>query len=149
MIWNPCPRHAPDGGAITRNRRSRAVGQTRMHQGDCLAERGAPDVNLSFRQIIEKFPHAVSMKTKICKYCEQEFQTSRFHPDQRACGAEECQRHRRADYHRQKLAADSEYEETCRNSQANWRRNNPDYMKKYRAVRREHGGAHRTPNIDS
>lgn len=80
------------------------------------------------------------MKTKICQYCEQEFQASRFHPGQRVCGAEGCQRHRRGDYHRQKLAADSEYQETCRNSKEKWRRNNPDYMKKYRAERRNTDG---------
>lgn len=89
------------------------------------------------------------MTTKICQYCELEFQPSRYHPEQRVCGSDECQRHRRGDYHRQKLAADSEYRETCRNSRENWRRRHPDYMKRYRAARREHEPINANRQMDS
>jgi hypothetical protein len=73
------------------------------------------------------------MKKKPCTYCEQEFHPSRYHPDQRVCSSTECQRRRRADYHREKLATDPEYLEQCRDSQKKWREKNPGYMKQYRA----------------
>jgi len=36
------------------------------------------------------------------------------------CSQPECQRRRRADYHRKKLATDSEYREVVRDSQKQW-----------------------------
>jgi len=74
-----------------------------------------------------------SMSARICRYCEKEFLPSRYRPDQQVCGLEDCQRRRRADYHRQKLAEHPIYREQCRDSQAKWRANNPGYMKRYRA----------------
>jgi hypothetical protein len=77
-----------------------------------------------------------SMSDKICRYCEKPFLPSRYRPDQQVCSLDDCQRHRRADYHRQKLAEDSVYREQCRDSQAKWRAKNPDYMERYRARHR-------------
>lgn len=67
-----------------------------------------------------------------CTYCKQEFTPSRYHPTQRSCSSEECQRKRRADYHRHKVATDPGYREQCRDSQKKWRQRNPGYMKRYR-----------------
>src|SRR5437667_8424673 len=77
------------------------------------------------------------MSVKICRYCEQEFEPSRYHPDQDVCSSKECQRRRRTDYHRQKIEEDPIYREQCRDSQRKWREQNPDYMKKY-LLRRGH-----------
>ena len=44
----------------------------------------------------------------------------------------ECQRRRRADYHRAKLVADPEYREVCHDSARKWREQHPDYWKQYR-----------------
>jgi hypothetical protein len=44
----------------------------------------------------------------------------------------DCQRRRRTDYHRKKLAADPEYREVCRDSPQQWRSRNPDCWKQYR-----------------
>lgn len=80
------------------------------------------------------------MRKKICTYCKQKFGLSPRNPDQRACGSPECQRRRRADYHRKKLATDSMYREQCRDSRKKWRERNADrlrqYDKEYRARQR-------------
>lgn len=77
------------------------------------------------------------MSVKICRYCEQEFLASQYHPNQDVCSSTECQRRRRTDYHRRKREEDPIYREQCRDSQRKWREQNPDYMKKYLASRRE------------
>jgi hypothetical protein len=41
------------------------------------------------------------------------------------CGDAACQRRRRADYHRQKVAADPEYRQVCLDSPQKWRSRNP------------------------
>jgi len=76
------------------------------------------------------------MDEKTCAYCKQKFRPSRFHPEQTVCVSAECQRRRRSDYHKRKLASDPEYLEQCRRSQEKWRDENPDYMKEYLAKRR-------------
>jgi hypothetical protein len=67
-----------------------------------------------------------------CPYCQQSFQPSRCHPDQLICSRPECQRLRRADYRRQKLASDSDYAERCRQSARQWRKEHPEYWDRYR-----------------
>ena len=76
------------------------------------------------------------MRDKLCFYCKQRFQASRYRPDQTVCSLPECQRRRRTDYHRKKLAEDPLYREQCRDSQRDWRERNPQYMQDYRARRR-------------
>lgn len=76
------------------------------------------------------------MEERTCKYCNEKFHPSRYHPDQQVCGSIDCQRRRRTDYHRKKLVEDSLYREQCRDSQKKWRENNPFYMKRYLAKRR-------------
>lgn len=77
---------------------------------------------------------AMSMaKNKTCKYCKHLFQPSQYRPDQRVCSSIQCQRRRRTDYHRKKLAEDPLYREQCRDSQRKWRERNPAYMRDYRA----------------
>jgi hypothetical protein len=45
------------------------------------------------------------------------------------CSQPECQRRRRADYHRQKLAMDPEYRQVVRESQKQWWDDHPQYQK--------------------
>jgi hypothetical protein len=45
------------------------------------------------------------------------------------CGRPECQRRRRSDYHRKKLASDPEYHQVALESQKQWREEHPDYQK--------------------
>ncbi len=72
------------------------------------------------------------MGERRCLYCQQNFQPSKFQRRQAVCGEAGCQRRRRADYHRAKLAADPEYRDVCRDSPRKWRARNPDYWQRYR-----------------
>jgi hypothetical protein len=48
------------------------------------------------------------------------------------CSQPECQRRRRADYHRKKLATDLEYRQVVRDSQKQWWDEHPEYQKQHR-----------------
>ena len=66
-----------------------------------------------------------------CRYCQQPFQPSRFHPKQAVCSDPACQSRRRAGYHRDKIANDPEYGEACRASQAKWNQAHPHHQRDY------------------
>jgi hypothetical protein len=72
------------------------------------------------------------MGERHCRYCQQVLQPSKFQPRQAVCSGAGCQRKRRADYHREKIAADAEYREVCRDSPRKWRGRHPGYWKQYR-----------------
>jgi len=72
------------------------------------------------------------MPERCCLCCQKLFQPSKFQPRQAFCSRAECQRKRRTDYHRGKLASDPEYREGCRDSPRKWRAVNPGYWKQYR-----------------
>jgi hypothetical protein len=72
------------------------------------------------------------MGERRCLYCQQVFQPSKFQLRQTVCDETECQRKRRTDYHRKKIASDPEYREVCRDSPRKWRSQNPEYWKQYR-----------------
>jgi hypothetical protein len=73
------------------------------------------------------------MKKRVCPHCKQEFSPDRFHPEQVVCSFPPCQRQRRSEYHRRKIAADPAYRDLCANSRTYWKEKNPDYPKQYRA----------------
>lgn len=75
----------------------------------------------------------IGMSQKPCPFCKQKFQPSRYRPDQKVCSSLHCQRRRRTEYHRKKLAEDPLYKEQCCDSQRKWRERNPAYMRDYRA----------------
>ena len=77
------------------------------------------------------------MSDRRCRYCQQFFQPSRYHPQQIVCGHPHCQRQRRRDYHRRKLQTDPEYRQVCRDSQQKWRTHHPDYPQQYRQAHPE------------
>jgi hypothetical protein len=77
------------------------------------------------------------MGERRCRYCQQVFQPSKFQPRQTVCGEAGCQRQRRTDYHRGKIAADPEYREVCRDSPRKWRAGHPGYWKQYRETHPE------------
>ena len=80
----------------------------------------------------------------------QEFIRSRFHPDQVVCSSPGCQRRRRTEYHTKKLADDPEYRAQCEDSRAKWKKNNPNYLKRFRATAKKGYGASdpHPPSID-
>jgi hypothetical protein len=75
----------------------------------------------------------MNARKPVCLYCHKPFDPSRFHPKQAVCLSQECQRRRRSDYHRKKIASDSEYRQSCIDSQGKWREKNPDYQRRYRS----------------
>jgi hypothetical protein len=77
------------------------------------------------------------MGERRCRYCQEIFQPSKFQPRQTVCSRAGCQRKRRTDYHREKIATDPEYREVCRDSPRKWRAANPGYWKRYREKRPE------------
>ena len=71
-------------------------------------------------------------KTRRCPYCKCSFLPSVCRPQQEVCSQPECQRQRRADYHRKKLATDPEYRQVVRESQKQWWDEHPQYQKQRR-----------------
>jgi hypothetical protein len=77
------------------------------------------------------------MDLQRCRFCQEQFSPSRFHPMQFACASKACQNRRRAESRRQKLDHDPEYAQSCRDSASKWRAAHPDYWKQYRANKPE------------
>jgi hypothetical protein len=73
------------------------------------------------------------VRKPVCPYCDKPFDPSPLHPKQAVCLSSECQRRRRSDYHRNKMASDSEYRQACADSRRKWRENNPGYQRRYRS----------------
>lgn len=72
------------------------------------------------------------MVERRCRYCERVFQPSKFQPGQSVCCEPDCQRRRRSDGHRRKIASDPEYRKVCADSVRKWRTRNPDYWRQRR-----------------
>ena len=67
-----------------------------------------------------------------CPYCQRLFVPSLYRPQQMVCSQPACQRRRRAEYHRKKLAADIVYRQVVRESQKQWWDEHPGYQKQHR-----------------
>lgn len=68
----------------------------------------------------------------VCPYCRKLFEPSAFHPKQTVCLSPACQRRRRSDYHRERIATDAMYRQQCADSRKSWRESHPDYQRQYR-----------------
>ena len=80
----------------------------------------------------------MKVRKPVCRHCHKSFDPSPFHREQRVCLSTECQRHRRRDYHRNKIATDSEYRQVCVDSRNKWRENHPGYQQRYRLEHEEY-----------
>jgi hypothetical protein len=80
----------------------------------------------------------MKVRKPVCLYCHKPFDHSPFHPKQSVCLSPECQRRRRSDYHRNKIATDSDYRQVCADSRRKWRENNPGYQQRYRSTNEEY-----------
>lgn len=67
-----------------------------------------------------------------CPYCQCLFLPSIYRPQQLVCSQPQCQRQRRADYHRKQLETDPVYRQVVRDSQRQWWAEHPDYQKQRR-----------------
>ena len=72
------------------------------------------------------------MGERVCRFCQRSFQPSKFQPAQTACSDPACQRRRRNDYHRRKVATDPVYRQGCRDSAQQWRAEHPGYWTQLR-----------------
>ena len=73
------------------------------------------------------------MSEKIrCPHCKRLFIRDPRVKNQRYCGAKACQRARKAEWQRQKMAKDPAYRADQLDSQKIWRENNRAYWRKYR-----------------
>ena len=74
------------------------------------------------------------MKKRRCKNinCRCFFELSPRHPNQKYCSRKECQRARKTEWQRKKMANDEDYQKNQADCQARWSAKNPDYWKKYR-----------------
>jgi len=84
------------------------------------------------------------MEQRSCPFCQQQFAPSGFHPEQTACSAKTCQRQRRHQNRKRKLALDPEYRQVCRDSARKWRADHPGYWNVYRAAKPESVARNRT-----
>ena len=80
----------------------------------------------------------MKVRKPVCLYCHKPFDPSLFHPKQSVCPAPQCLRRRRSDYHRNKIAADSDYRQVCADSRKKWQENNPGYQQRYRSRHEEY-----------
>ncbi len=80
----------------------------------------------------------MKVRKPVCPYCHKPFDPSPFHPKQAVCLSPECQRRRRGDYHRNKIATDSDYGQACADSRKKWRDNHPGYQRRYRSMHEEY-----------
>ena len=69
---------------------------------------------------------------RICKHCRQSFLPHPSVPNQQYCGKIECQRSRRRQKQKDRLANDQDYRENQLAAQKAWRERNPEYMPEYR-----------------
>jgi hypothetical protein len=97
------------------------------------AEVGALRLGSAPTLLIRIGGRAGGMDLRTCPFCSNEFLPSRYHPGQTICSSIDCQRRRRTNYHRRKIAQDPVYKEQCRDSQRNWRERNQEYMSRHRA----------------
>lgn len=72
------------------------------------------------------------LPNRCCRYCQRIFQLSIYRPQQSVCSGPECQRQRRAEYHRRKIRIDSVYAQVVQDSQKKWREAHSGYSKQYR-----------------
>ncbi len=74
---------------------------------------------------------------RCCPYCQRSFHPSPYRLQQRVCSQPDCQRRRRADYHRLKIQTDPVYAQVVQDSRKQWRDEHADYQRSYRRTHPE------------
>ena len=72
------------------------------------------------------------MKRSKCRHCGRWFVVTSRHPGQKYCCRKGCQKARKNDWQRRKLASDEDYQLNQSDCRANWAEKNPGYWKQYR-----------------
>ena len=84
------------------------------------------------------------MDQHCCRFCQKQFQPSRFQTEQTVCSDRSCQQRRGGQSRKQQLVADPEYRAVCRDSVRKWRVDHAGYWKQYRAAKPESVARNRT-----
>ncbi|MCY1537358.1 hypothetical protein D9M68_728490 [compost metagenome] len=69
-----------------------------------------------------------------CQACGLPFEVRPQTPGQRFCPAPECQRRRRREWQRRRLATDADYRENQAQAQRSWVAGHPEYWREYREL---------------
>ena len=88
-------------------------------------------------------------KRKRCRNedCRELFTPCPQVPNQEYCSKKECQRARKREWNRNKLATDKNYRENRKDAQKRWRKKNSGYWKKYRACREDYAQKNRLQQV--
>ncbi len=73
-----------------------------------------------------------------CKHCGKGFSPRPQNPQQQYCSSAECQKARKREWKRHKLANDPSYRDNQRAANHQWRQRNPGYWRDYRARHKEY-----------
>jgi hypothetical protein len=73
-----------------------------------------------------------------CGHCRRLFLPNPRVKTQRFCAARPCQRARKAQWQRAKMATDPDYQANQRDGQSAWQKNHPDYWRQYRSRRADY-----------
>jgi len=73
-----------------------------------------------------------------CKHCGSFFSPRPQNPEQSYCSLAECQKTRKREWKRHKLANDPSYRENQRAANREWRQRNPGYWREYRERHKEY-----------
>jgi len=84
---------------------------------------------------------------RLCMHCGESFSPCRSVPGQLFCSKPACQQARKRIWQRQKLATDCDYRDNRKSSQRAWRAANSDYMREYRARRKDYVARNRIQQI--
>jgi len=85
----------------------------------------------------------VFVKRRKCKHCGRSFAIGARHPNQKYCTQKQCQRARKNDWQRRKLASDEDYRGNQAACKANWSKRNTGYWKQYRKKNPEYAQRNR------
>jgi len=87
------------------------------------------------------------VKRRKCKHCGRSFVVMPRHPDQKYCSQKECQRTRKNEWQRRKLASDPDYRMNQAQCKANWAAQHPGYWKQYREKHPEYAERNRAKQL--
>ncbi len=74
----------------------------------------------------------VEDRAKVCEICKEGFIHSIRHPNQKICFKKACKKANKAQWQKDKMKNDPDYNETQKLANKIWRNNNPDYLNAYR-----------------
>jgi len=87
------------------------------------------------------------VKRRKCKHCGRSFDVTPKHLNQKYCSRKECQKARKNDWQRRKLANDEDYRMNQAQCRASWAAQHPEYWKQYRQKHPEYAERNRAKQL--